>query len=357
MTPAASEVPVLFRRNGGLGRMTLNRPRVLNALSFPMVDAIAMQLDEWEQDATVAAVLLDGAGERGLCAGGDLRAVYKAMRADQAGIVDGFIAREYRLNARIATYSKPYIAIMHGITMGGGIGLSAHGSIRLVLPDTLVAMPETAIGLFPDVGGTYLLSRAPGELGTHIALTARRFGPRDAMLLGLADNMIAAGSEPGLRAALADCHDSDAVAAAVAPFKHSPPEGVLARQRDWIDRCYAYDSVEAILAALDDDVELEAQEAARDIRCNSPTALKVTLNALRAARSTPDLAGCLEREFRMMTAALRSHDLLEGIRARVIDKDGAPRWDPATLQDARSEFVHAYFRELFDAGTVAPTDR
>ena len=182
-------------------------------------------------------------------------------------------------------------------------------------------------------------------------------GPRDAMLLGLADNMIAAGSEPGLRAALADCHDLDAVAAAVAPFKHSPPEGVLARQRDWIDRCYAYDSVEAILAALDDDVELEAQEAARDIRCNSPTALKVTLNALRAARSTPDLAGCLEREFRMMTVALRSHDLLEGIRARVIDKDGAPRWDPATLQDARSEFVHAYFRELFDAGTVAPTDR
>ncbi len=357
MTPAAPEAPVLFRREGRLGRITLNRPRVLNALSFPMVEAIAAQLDEWEQDAAVDAVLLDGAGERGLCAGGDLRAVYEAMRAKQAEIVDGFMAREYRLNARIATYSKPYLAIMQGITMGGGIGLSAHGSIRLVLPDTLVAMPETAIGLFPDVGGTFLLSRAPGELGTHVALTARRFGPADAILLGLADHMVTAGSLPDLRAALAHSRGLDAAISAIAPFKHPPPEGVLARQRDWIDRCYAHNSVEAILAALDDDGEPEAQEAACDIRRNSPTALKVTLNGLRAARSTPDLAGCLEREFRMMTAALRSHDLLEGIRARVIDKDGAPRWQPATLQDVRSEIVDAYFRASLDEGFVSPKDR
>lgn len=344
MTPAAPEAPVLLRRDGGLGRITLNRPRVLNALSFPMVDAIAAQLDAWEQDATVAAVLLDGAGERGLCAGGDLRAVYEAMRADQAEVLDEFIAREYQLNARIATYPKPYIAIMHGITMGGGIGLSAHGSIRLVLPDTLVAMPETAIGLFPDVGGTYLLSRAPGELGTHAALTARRFGPADAMLLGLADHMVAPDRLPGLRTALADCRGSGAVAAAIAPFKTLSPEGVLARQRDWIDRCYAHDSVEAILAALDDDDEPEAHDAARDIRRNSPIALKVTLSGLRAARTTPDLAGCLKREFRMMTTALRSHELLEGIRARVVDKDNAPRWRPASLQDVGSEIVAAYFR-------------
>ena len=345
MTAAEPEAPVLFRRDGCLGRVTLNRPRVLNALSFPMVEAIAAQLDEWEQDAAITAILLAGAGERGLCAGGDLRAVYEAMRADQAEIVDGFMAREYRLNARIATYPKPYIAVMHGITMGGGIGLSAHGSIRLVLPNTLVAMPETAIGLFPDVGGTYLLSRAPGELGTHVALTARRYGPADAILLGLADHMVAADSLPDLRASLADCRDSGAVAAAVAPFKIQPPEGVLARQRDWIERCYAHDSVEAILAALDADVEPEAQEAAQDIRRNSPTALKVTLRGLRAARATPDLAGCLQREFRMMTAALRSRELLEGIRARVIDKDNAPRWQPATLQEVGSEVVAAYFHE------------
>ena len=339
----APEAPVLFRREGSLGRITLNRPRVLNALSFPMVEAIAAQLDRWEHDPAVTAVLLDGSGSRGLCAGGDLRAVFEAMQAGQVDVTTEFMAREYRLNARIAAFPKPYVALMHGITMGGGIGLSAHGRIRLVLPDTLVAMPETAIGLFPDVGGTFLLARAPGELGTHAALTARRFGPADAVLLGLADEMIAAGSEPDLVAALVECRAPDAVSAALAPFYQPRPDAVLARQRPWIDRCYVHDTVEAILAALERDADPEARDAANDLRRNSPTALKITLRALREARRTPTLRACLAREFRMMATALRSHDLREGIRARVVDKDGAPTWRPARLDDVGPAEVDAYF--------------
>ncbi len=339
----APEAPVLFQQEGSLGRITLNRPRVLNALSFPMVEAIAAQLDRWEHDPAVAAILLDGAGPRGLCAGGDLRAVYEAMQMGQVDVTTEFMAREYRLNARIAAYPKPYLALMHGITMGGGIGLSAHGRIRLVLPDTLVAMPETAIGLFPDVGGTFLLARAPGELGTHAALTARRFGPADAVLLGLADGMIAAGSGPALVAALAGCRTPDAVSAAVAPFYQPLAGAELARQTTWIGRCYAHDTVEAILAALECDADPEAREAADDIRRNSPTALKITLRALREARATPTLEACLAREFRMMAAALRSRELREGIRARVIDKDGSPSWRPARLEDVGPAEIDAYF--------------
>ncbi len=343
MTGASPEAPVLVRRDGGLGRITLNRPRVLNALSFPMVGTIAAALDEWERDAGVVAVLIDGAGPRGLCAGGDIRAVYEAMHTGQVDAATDFMAREYRLNARIATYPKPYIALMHGLTMGGGIGLSSHGRVRLVTPDTLVAMPETAIGLFPDVGGTFLLSRAPGDLGTHAALTARRFGPADAVVLGLADHMVAADRVPALLAALAGCRTPDAVKAVVMPFAERPPDGVLARQRAWIDRCYRHDSVEAILAALDRDAEPDARDAARDIRRNSPTGLKITLRALREASTTPTLEACLEREFRMMSAALRSRELSEGIRATVVDKDGAPRWQPARLEDVGGAAVDTYF--------------
>ncbi len=272
------------------------------------------------------------------------------------------MAREYRLNARIATYSKPYLAIMQGITMGGAASVCRpHGSIRLVLPGHARRHAGKTANRpsFSDVGG-HLPAVAPRPGRTRHARRApprAGSGPADAMLLGFADHMVTAGSLPDLRAALAHCRGLDAAISAIAPFNHPPPEGVLARQRDWIDRCYAHNSVEAILAALDDDGEPEAQEAACDIRRNSPTALKVTLNGLRAARSTPDLAGCLEREFRMMTAALRSHDLLEGIRARVIDKDGAPRWQPATLQDVRSEIVDAYFRDPLDESFVPPKDR
>ena len=343
MTAVSSEAPVLVRRDGGLGRVTLNRPRVLNALSFPMVEIIAAALEEWERDADVVAIVIDGAGPRGLCAGGDIRAVREAMLTGRTDVAIDFMAREYRLNARIATYPKPYIALMHGLTMGGGIGLSAHGHIRLMTPDTLVAMPETAIGLFPDVGGTFLLSRAPGELGTHAALTARRFGPADAMVLGVADQMVAADRVPALLAALAGCRTPDAVKAAVTPFAERPPDGVLARQRAWIDRCYRHDSVEAILAALDRDAEPDARDAGREIRRNSPTGLKITLRGLREASVTPTLEACLERELRMMSAALHSRELSEGIRAAVIDKDGAPRWQPARLEDVDAAMVETYF--------------
>ncbi|MEU9859898.1 enoyl-CoA hydratase/isomerase family protein [Streptomyces sp. NPDC047971] len=329
---------VLIRTEGRTGRLILNRPEALNALSHPMVLSIEAALTAWRDDPAVEAVVISGAGERGLCAGGDIRAIYEDARTGGTASAD-FWRDEYRLNALIARYPKPYIALMDGIVMGGGVGVSAHGTVRIVTERSRVAMPETGIGFVPDAGGTYLLALAPGELGTHLALTGAPVGAADALLCGLADHYVPAERLDRLVADLSRTAVHDALTSHVG----QAPPGALAAHREWIDHCYAADSVEEIVDRLLASGVEAAQEAAATLAAKSPTALKVTLTALRRARGLGPLERVLEQEYRVSCAALSSPDLVEGIRAQVVDKDRTPRWSPATLGEVTDEDVARYF--------------
>ncbi len=347
-----SEPEVLIETRDGLGLITLNRPKSINALNHGMALAITKALREWADDEAVRTVVVTGAGERGLCAGGDIVAIHadataargRGAGADADSPTGLFWRDEYILNALIGSYPKPYVVVMDGIVMGGGVGLSGHGSHRIVTERSKIGMPEVGIGFVPDVGGTYLLSRAPGELGTHVALTTARMGAGDAIAAGFADYYIASGD----LAALLETLRTEPADIAIAKFATDAPESALVAQQSWIDSCYGADSVEEIVARLRAEGSPAAAAAAEDILGKSPVALKVTLRSLRAARALPNLEAVLDEEYRVSVAALASHDLVEGIRAQVIDKDRRPRWNPATLADVTAAQVDAYFAELGD---------
>ena len=342
---AASEPEVLIRRQGRLGRITLNRPAAMNALTLTMVRAITPALAAFAEDPHIVAVALDGAGERGLCAGGDIRALYDAIVAGDRASPETFWREEYQLNSAIARFPKPYVAFMDGVVMGGGIGLSAHGHPRLVTETTMIAMPECGIGFFPDVGGTYLLSRAAGELGTHVALTAARLAAADAIAVGLADHFLPRARWPEVVTALAACATPDAVLPALRAFTTEPPDGPLATHRGWIDKVYAGDSVEHILKRLQTLDQPEAVRAAKAIAGNSPLAVKVTLAALRRGRAMAGLSECLEMEFALGVPLAFAGDFREGIRAAIVDKDRKPRWTSATLADVGPMQVREFFSQ------------
>lgn len=333
---------ILLRRDGRLGHIILNRPKALNALTHAMVTRIAGALEAWEHDDSVATVLLTGAGERGLCAGGDIVAIHRDAMNHGTG-TERFWFDEYRLNARIADYPKPYVAVMDGLVLGGGVGVSAHSSLRVVTERTRVGMPETGIGFVPDVGGTHLLSRAPGELGTHVALTAASISGPDAIGMGLADHFVHSESVPALIETLAVTGAHKAVQAVARDYF---PPSALAADQTWIDGCYAFDTVEEILGALRVCSVPAAQAAAESILAKSPTALKLTLESLRRARASGSLAETLEQEYRVSLRCLAGHDLAEGIRAQVIDKDRNPRWSPSTLEEVADADVARYFIDL-----------
>lgn len=334
----AGEEHVLLRTEGRAAHITLNRPRALNALTHAMVRRIDEALAAWESDPAVETVIITGAGGRGLCAGGDIRSIYEDARAGGTASF-GFWRDEYRLNARIARYPKPYVAVMDGIVMGGGVGVSAHGSVRIVTERSRIAMPETGIGFAPDVGGTYLLALAPGELGTHLALTGTQVGADDALLCGLADHFVPSDDLPRLLAGLA----TQPVGDALRPYAGEPSPGELAGDRAWIDDCYGADTVEEIVARLRGHGAAAARATADTLAGRSPTALKVTLAAMRRARRIGSLERVLEQDYRSCCAALASHDLAEGIRAQVIDKDRSPLWKPATLAEVTDTEVARYF--------------
>ncbi|MFD5420039.1 enoyl-CoA hydratase/isomerase family protein [Streptomyces sp. NPDC127069] len=328
---------------GCTGLITLNRPEAINALTHPMVLRIGEALTAWEHDPAVRQVLLRGAGERGLCAGGDIRAIHADAKAGTTGSL-AFWRDEYRLNARIARYPKPYIALMDGIVMGGGVGLSAHGGVRIVTERSRVAMPETGIGFVPDVGSTYLLSRAPGELGTHLALTGTAVGPGDAVLCGLADHYLPSDWLEEFTRELTFAPVDEVLGKFDGATAPAVP---LAAEREWIDHCYAADTVEEIHQRLLATGLPAAREASQTLHAKSPTSLKVTLAALRRARALDSLERVLEQEYRVSSAALSSApDLVEGIRAQVIDKDRRPRWNPAALVQVRAASVERFFAPL-----------
>ncbi|MEV5838505.1 enoyl-CoA hydratase/isomerase family protein [Nocardia sp. NPDC052112] len=346
-----TESEVLIDKRDGLGLITLNRPKAINALNHPMVLAISAALRVWADDDEVRTVVVTGAGERGLCAGGDIVAIHNdavALRGRSAANADSvtgdFWRDEYILNALIGRYPKPYVVVMDGIVMGGGVGLSGHGSHRIVTERSKIGMPEVGIGFIPDVGGTYLLARTPGEIGTHVALTTARMNAGDAIAAGFADYYVASEHIPALLETLR----TETAEIAIAKFATDAPESEILAQQDWIDACYRADTVEEIVDRLRAHGSPEAAKAATELLAKSPVALKVTLRSLRAARVAQSLEEVLDEEYRVSIAALGSHDLVEGIRAQVIDKDRNPQWSPAMLADVTAEQVDAYFVELGD---------
>jgi enoyl-CoA hydratase len=334
---------VLTRVDGGVGLVTLNRPKAINSLNQTMVDLLSTVLVRWERDDAVRAVVLSGAGERGLCAGGDVVAIYHSARKDRVE-ARRFWRNEYLLNGQIGRFAKPYVSLMDGIVMGGGVGVGAHGSVRIVTDTSKLAMPEVGIGFIPDVGGAYLLSRAPGALGLHAALTGAPFSGADAIAMGFADHYVPHSELDVFTRAIVD----NGVASAVAHHAVEPPPSELAAQRGWIDQCYVGDTVQEIVAALRGHDAGPAQDAANLIAGRSPIALSVALQAVRRAANLETLEDVLTQDYRVSCASLRSHDLVEGIRAQLIDKDRSPKWSPATLAAITAADVDAYFAPVDD---------
>ncbi|MEV0115335.1 enoyl-CoA hydratase/isomerase family protein [Streptomyces sp. NPDC050844] len=337
--PVDATSPVLLHTRGRAAHIVLNRPRAINALNHTMVRLMDDALAAWERDDAIRTVVLTGAGERGLCAGGDIRSIHDDIRAGGGAASVAFWRDEYRLNARIARFPKPYVAVMDGIVMGGGVGVSAHGSVRIVTERSRIAMPETGIGFVPDVGGTYLLTRTPGELGTHLALTGTAVGAADALLCGLADHYVPSERIAEFTGALADSDVDDVLGR----YATTAPEGELAAHREWIDACYAADSVEEIVGRLYDSGDPAAKEAAETVLAKSPTSLKVTLASLRRARALATLEQVLEQEYRVSRTAITAPDMVEGIRAQVVDKDRDPHWSPAELAQVTDAEVARHF--------------
>jgi enoyl-CoA hydratase len=336
---------VLIRTAGAWGHITLNRPRALNALSYPMCCAIDDALVAWADDTAIAGVLIGGAGERGFCAGGDIRALYEAARDGNASDAAVFFAREYRLNARIAAFPKPYVALMDGITMGGGVGLSAHGSHRVVTERTMIAMPEVGIGFIPDVGSTYLLGRVPDHLGSHAALTAMRLSAADARAIDLADYHVASASLDDLRADIFASTAVSDVGSILQKFTTPAGQSALMEHRSWIKDCYKFDSITEILDALQSAGPV-AVAAATTILAQSPTSVRLTLRALRQARTWGTLEPCLQQEYRVAVRCTQSHDFIEGVRAAVVDKDRNPQWQPKNLNDIDDGTINEFFASL-----------
>ncbi|HSZ74572.1 MAG TPA: enoyl-CoA hydratase/isomerase family protein [Rhizomicrobium sp.] len=336
-----SDSEIIFEKRGVAGLITLNRPKALNALTQDMVVAGKEQLDAWARDDAIQCVIIRGEGERAFCAGGDIRALYESGKAGSPYALD-FYRDEYRLDAAIKHFPKPYIALMHGIVMGGGVGVSVHGSHRVASETTVFAMPETGIGLFPDVGGSYFLPRCPGALGMYLALTGARLKTADTLYAGIVTHFVPGAEWDALIARLADGEAPDAVLDAM---KQDAPNTYLADHRAAIDRVFAKDSVEGILAALDAEHTDWSRDTAKTIRTKSPTATKLAFRQVRegAALSFDD---CMKMEFRMVNRVVAGHDFYEGVRATIIDKDGAPNWKPAKLEEVNDAEIDACFAPL-----------
>lgn len=345
---ASHEPDLIARREGAAGVIRLNRPKTINAVTLEMFRDIEKALDEFESDPAVGLILLEGAGERGLCAGGDIRALYESSQVK--GDLGKILWREeYILNARIAQFAKPYVAFMDGIVMGGGVGLSAHSSHRVVTERTKLAMPEVGLGFFPDVGGTWLLSRSPGEIGTYFGLTGQTMNGPDAIYARFADAVVPSSRLAALREALTNLPagvSSLDVKAAIDGFATGETSGPVAALRPQIDRWFAHDRMADIVADLQRDSSELAQSTLKTLKQKSPRGMVVTLKLLRLARASSSLEECLVREYRAALEVFRSDDFREGVRAAVIDKDRNPRWSPPGIEDVAPEMLAPYFAEI-----------
>ena len=346
------EAEILFEKRGRAGLITLNRPKALNALNANMVALMHPQLIEWASDPDVDLVVIRGEGEKAFCAGGDIRQLHDWGRAGDPAM-RAFYRDEYRLNAYIKSYPKPYVALLDGICMGGGVGLSVHGSHRVATEKLMFAMPETGIGFFPDVGGTYFLPRMPGKVGTWLALTASRLGQTDALWAGFATHAVASADIPALTDALCEEGNPDET---IPAFVMATSESSVAQMREVIDRCFSADTVEAILERLDDEGGEWAEKQAATIRSKSPTSLKIALRQMQEGAKV-DFEECMRIEYRIVSRVEKGADFYEGVRAVIIDKDHSPKWQPAELTDVSQEAVDAYFAPLPDELDLGALDR
>jgi enoyl-CoA hydratase len=335
------EPEILFENRGAVGLITLNRPKALNALTYAMALAMRDALKAWEHDDTVKTVVIQGAGERAFCAGGDIRWLYDNGRAGEPCTVE-FYRHEYLLNALIKHYPKPYIALLRGFVMGGGVGISVHGSHRIADETMQFAMPETGIGLFPDVGGSFFLPRMPGETGMYLCLTGARLKTADALHAGVATHFVPAAKREALLAALESGALPDV---AMRGLAEDVPGTFLPEHHAKIDAIFGQASVEDILAALDADHTDWAADTAKTIRAKSPTATKLAFRQIREGKIL-GFDECMRMEFRMVSRVIAGHDFYEGVRATIIDKDGAPKWSPATLAEVSDKDIDAYFAPL-----------
>lgn len=322
-----TEPTIVIRRDGRVGRILMNRPKALNALTLDMIRVCDSILHEWKDDPHVHAVVIEGAGERAFCAGGDIIALRDAQVSGNRADADAFFTEEYALNLLIATYPKPYIALIDGICMGGGIGMSVHGPYRVATEHAGFGMPETAIGFFPDIGATFLLPRLRGHLGAYLGLTGLRLTGADAVHAGLATHFVPRARLPALSAALAK--DGPSV---LADFAETLPPFSLADHLDAIERCFTAETVPDIIARLEQADADWAKAALKALRAVSPSALFWTLRALRDGANM-NLPEALDAEFRLTRTTMAHPDFAEGVRAMVIDKDRQPKWSPARIED------------------------
>lgn len=352
MTSAPAAEPIegdlIARREGSCGVVRLNRPKAINAVTLEMFRDVDKALDQFEADPAVAVILLEGAGERGLCAGGDIRALWESskVRGDLGKIL---WREEYILNARIKKFPKPYVAFMDGIVMGGGVGLSAHSSHRVVTERTKLAMPEVGLGFFPDVGGTWLLSHSPGEIGTYFGLTGQTMNGPDAIHAGFADAVVPSGKLPTLREALTKVRagaTSADIETLIDGFATGETSGPVASNQSKIDDWFAHDRMEEIIASLRRDGSDLAQATLKTLGEKSPRGMVVTLKLLRLARASASLEECLVREYRAALEVFASDDFREGVRAAVIDKDRNPKWSPPRIEDVTPAMLAPYFAEI-----------
>jgi enoyl-CoA hydratase len=336
----SDEATVLTEQRGRVGIVTLNRPKAINALDLDMIRLLQAAFDRFESAHDVDVIVLRGAGERGFCAGGDMVAARAAVLA-QDPEQHRFFVEEYHLNARIAGCTTPVVAFMDGLVLGGGIGLAGHASHRLVTETAKIGMPEVNIGFVIDVGGSWLLAHAPGELGTYVALSGEHVGPLDALLIGTADRLVDRAS---LDALIDDLVAGTPVQAAIdAVTVAALDDAALAQERDWIDRCFAAPDVASIISRLQRETSPAAHRAAEVMLSRSPTSMVVSLELLRRARSLPDLEAALALEYSAVLEVLPSHDLIEGVRAALVDKDRNPQWQPTTVAEVSPAFVAACF--------------
>ena len=347
---------IRFSAEHGLATIELNRPKALNALTLDMIRAMHPRLDAWEDDDALKAVLIKGSGEKAFCAGGDVRAVYGSIVHGLDGrgpseLSKVFFFEEYRLNHAIHAFSKPFVALLDGVTMGGGVGLSIHGSHRIATERLMFAMPETAIGLFPDVGGGWFLPRLPGETGLYLALTGARLEAAGACALGLATHYVPLSRLEGLEAVLAttlaEVGDGRvAINDVLDRVSENPGPDPLAPHRELIDRCFAQGSVAAIVDALGHEAVAGsdfAREARESLLGKCPTSLAISFEQLRRGREMSNLADVLAMEYRMSQACMAGTEFFEGIRAVLVDKDHVPRWQPASLAEITPELIDRHF--------------
>lgn len=342
---------VLTFVEGKVGRIRLNRPKAIHALTTAMCAAISEALETWRGDLGVEAVLIDHAEGRGFCAGGDIRMLAESGAKDGVD-ARAFFRTEYQMNYRLFGYAKPIVAVMDGITMGGGVGLSLPARFRVATQNTRFAMPETGIGLFPDVGAGWYLARLAGRMGAYLALTGHRLDGAEAHALGLATHYLPAEALDGLKARIVA--EPQAIAVILGDAAVAPPEPRILAHRDAIDRLFASDDLEAILAALAADDGDFARETLATLRTKSPQTMKVSLRLLADGALFTDFADEMRQEFAVASHVVQRHDFIEGVRAVIVDKDNAPRWHPATAADVTDHLIDQIFAPLPESEAWTP---